>query len=103
MRYGVSMWFWILPAALAAETLAPTRVQDPIEVDGVLDESAWEAVPWVEGFTSFRPIAGQPDPRAHAAYAPTSNTTASSEWLATFQSGAVSPVGRDLKAAGIAF
>jgi len=60
------MWFWILPAALAAETLAPTRVQDPIEVDGVLDESAWEAVPWVEGFTSFRPIAGQPDPRARA-------------------------------------
>jgi hypothetical protein len=40
-------------------------LHDPITVDGVL-EPAWEAVPWVTGFTSFRPIAGQPDTRARA-------------------------------------
>jgi hypothetical protein len=65
MRYGVPMWFWILPAALAAETLTPTRLQEPITVDGVL-ESAWDPVPWVENFTTFRPSTGDPDPSARA-------------------------------------
>ncbi len=66
MRYRVPMWLWILPTALAAESVAPALLSDPITLDGVLDETAWEAIPWVGGFTSFRPTTGEPDPRARA-------------------------------------
>ena len=45
---------------LSAQEVAATRASGPIEIDGVLDEAAWDGAAFVEGFTQLQPVAGAP-------------------------------------------
>ncbi|MDE2972739.1 MAG: hypothetical protein OXU35_10565, partial [Acidobacteriota bacterium] len=45
---------------LAAQEVPATRTPEPIEIDGVLDETAWDGAASIEAFTQLQPVAGAP-------------------------------------------
>ncbi len=52
----------LLQPALASEQVVPYRTNEPIHVDGVLDEPAWQQAPVIKGFSRYSPDTGTPDP-----------------------------------------
>ena len=47
-------------SGLAARKIPATRTPEPIEIDGVLDEAAWDGAASIEAFTQLQPVAGAP-------------------------------------------
>ena len=47
-------------SGLAAQEIGAARTSEPIEVDGVLDEAAWDGAASIETFTQLQPVAGAP-------------------------------------------
>ena len=47
-------------SGLAAQEVPATRTSEPIEIDGVLDEAAWDGAASIETFTQLQPVAGAP-------------------------------------------
>ena len=45
---------------LAAQEVPATRTSEPIEIDGVLAEAAWDGAASIETFTQLQPVAGAP-------------------------------------------
>ena len=52
---------WARPAA-SEPTIRAVRLAEEPEIDGLLDDDSWSAVPSVEGFVQFRPQFGEPSP-----------------------------------------
>ena len=50
----------LVPAAEAGQELQVLRAQEPIRVDGVLDEPAWEQATLISDFTQQDPAVGEP-------------------------------------------
>ena len=59
LAFGV-MALLVSSPYLSAQKVAATRASGPIEIDGVLDEAAWDGAAFVEGFTQLQPVAGAP-------------------------------------------
>jgi hypothetical protein len=59
---------WWAAAAWGSE-IVPVRIDEPIRVDGVLDEAVWQELP-ITGFVEMQPVPGQADrgTRAKIAY-----------------------------------
>ncbi len=47
-------------SGVAAQEVPATRTSEPIEIDGVLDEAAWDSAASIETFTQLQPVAGAP-------------------------------------------
>src|SRR5689334_16957844 len=51
------LWHWF-DVPVHAQTLAVTRISEPITVDGALDEAAWASAPKIDNLTQRQPEPG---------------------------------------------